>query len=529
ELPPGSTLEATEGVLRQLEAKIVTVPEINYFQTTSGAAGGNAFGGAGGGARLGRIQVTLVDRAKRKRSSAEVAEELSKEEASLAGAVVRASAAGGGAGGQPISVQISGDDTLELRRIAAQVEALLVSLPTVRNVTNSAQAGNPETRMVPNRPKMADLGISAQQAGLALRTAAAGVVATKLRPENADEVDVRLIATVAARNSLTQLEQMPLTATQGGQTKTVTPGQIARAEQVSGPSSVSRKDRQQVVTVGAGLAPGVVLTDVTVGLQKRITELNANPDVVPPGYRMTLGGQAEQQSKAFANLFLALGLSVGLEYMLLAALYESMILPFATMFALPVAMVGALLALALTHNTLNLLSMIGVIVLMGLVGKNGILLVDLTNTLRQEGRSREDAILEAGPTRLRPILMTTLALVFGMLPLALGLEEGSEIYKAMATVIIGGMLSSTLLSLIVVPCVYTYFDDLQNLIVATWGWRPYRRNRYAFADAPHPMEAREIPATQRTSGEDDHVLAGAAPTARTHGGAERDRFPDDRP
>jgi HAE1 family hydrophobic/amphiphilic exporter-1 len=208
-----------------------------------------------------------------------------------------------------------------------------------------------------------------------------------------------------------------------------------------------------------------------------------------------MGGQSEQQAKAFQNLILALALSVVLEYMLLAALYESMILPFATMFALPLAVIGAFAGLAATGNTLNLLSMIGVIVLMGLVGKNGILLIDYTNTLRQQGRTRAAALREAGETRLRPILMTTVALVAGLMPLALGIEEGSETYKGMASVIIGGMLSSTLLSLLVVPCMYTYFDDLQGLILKIWHWRPFRsRVRVAAPSQPTAPHAPAKPA-----------------------------------
>src|SRR5262249_36101797 len=152
----------------------------------------------------------------------------------------------------------------------------------------------------------------------------------------------------------------------------------------------------------------------------------------------------------------------------------------------------AFLGLAATGNTLNLLSMIGVIVLMGLVGKNGILLIDYTNTLRQRGIARSDALREAGETRLRPILMTTVALVVGLMPLVMGLEEASEIYKGMAAVIIGGMLSSTVLSLLVVPCMYTYFDDLQSLIGRIWRWRPFRRSA-STKPSPHRRPAAARP------------------------------------
>jgi hydrophobic/amphiphilic exporter-1 (mainly G- bacteria), HAE1 family len=277
-----------------------------------------------------------------------------------------------------------------------------------------------------------------------------------------------------------------MTATRGGQSATINVGQVTKSSAVNGPTSVDRRNRQRLVTIAGGLAGGVPLNDVTRPLQASIAAMQAD-GTIPAGYNVSMGGQSEQQTKAFVNLILALALSVVLEYMLLAALYESMILPFATMFALPLAVIGAFAGLAATGNTLNLLSMIGVIVLMGLVGKNGILLIDYANTLRQRGLSRTAALREAGETRLRPILMTTVALVAGLMPLALGLEEGSETYKGMASVIIGGMLSSTLLSLLVVPCMYTYFDDLQRGVIWLWHWRPFRSRKKVATTTPPPV------------------------------------------
>lgn len=182
-------------------------------------------------------------------------------------------------------------------------------------------------------------------------------------------------------------------------------------------------------------------------------------------------------------------LAILLEYMVLAALYESFVYPFITMVALPVSLVDAFAGLAISQNTLNILTMIGMIVLMGLVGKNGILLVDYANTLRKEGYSRREALLRAGPIRLRPILMTTAALVFGLMPIALKLEEGSELYAGIGVLVIGGMLSSTFLSLFVVPSSYTYFDDLQGLIVRVFRWRPRfaRRSSQRAAALPRPV------------------------------------------
>jgi HAE1 family hydrophobic/amphiphilic exporter-1 len=333
---------------------------------------------------------------------------------------------------------------------------------------------------------MADAGVTAQQLAQALRAAVDGSVATKLRSEGQDEVDVRLIVNQQARTDLAAVQNLPILGNRAGQATMVTLGQVTRTVQVAGPTTIDRRNRQRLVTVGANLAGETPLNDVTRPLQAAITQLQQD-GTIPAGYSVALGGQSEQQAKAAANFVMALALSIVLEYMLLAALYESLILPFATMFALPLAVIGAFAGLAVTGNTLNLLSMIGVIVLMGLVGKNGILLIDFTNTLRQRGITRAAALREAGETRLRPILMTTVALVVGLCPLVLGLEEGSEIYKGMAAVIIGGMLSSTALSLLVVPCMYTYFDDLQTLIGRIWHWRPFRSRRPHPAARPQPI------------------------------------------
>jgi HAE1 family hydrophobic/amphiphilic exporter-1 len=487
EMPPGSSLEATENVLKIVNARLATIPEIQYYLAASGQGGGGGFGVGSSGVRFGRIQVVLVGLHDRQRSNSQVADEIIALTKDIPVATVRVSTSGGGGGGsQPVQVLITGEDPQVLQATGQRIQDTLTGLPGARDITNSIAAANPETRMIPDRQRMADAGVSAQQLSQVLRTAIDGSVATKLRVEGRDEIDVRLLVTEQSRTDLASIQAIPITATRGGQTATLTVGQVTRASDVAGPTSVDRRNRQRLVTVAAGLAGGVPLNDVTRPLQASIAAMQAD-GTIPAGYNVSMGGQSEQQAKAFSNLILALALSVILEYMLLAALYESMILPFATMFALPLAVIGAFAGLAATGNTLNLLSMIGVIVLMGLVGKNGILLIDYANTLRQRGLSRAAALREAGETRLRPILMTTVALVAGLMPLALGLEEGSETYKGMASVIIGGMLSSTLLSLLVVPCMYTYFDDLQGLVVRIWHWRPFRsRPKVA---APHPPVA----------------------------------------
>jgi hydrophobic/amphiphilic exporter-1 (mainly G- bacteria), HAE1 family len=227
---------------------------------------------------------------------------------------------------------------------------------------------------------------------------------------------------------------------------------------VSGPTQISRRDRQRSVYVTANLngrPAGDVSRDIQFGIDKI---------VAPNGYTVTQGGDAQSQAETFGQIFTALGLSMLLMYMLMVALFESLVYPLMIMFSLPLAVVGAFGLLAVTGNSLNMMSMIGLILLTGLVGKNAILLVDFTNTLRKRGLGRNEALLQAGPTRLRPIIMTTSAIVLAMSPIALKLGEGSEWRAPMAVTVIGGLLTSTLLTLVLIPAIYTIMDDFSGAV-----------------------------------------------------------------
>jgi HAE1 family hydrophobic/amphiphilic exporter-1 len=227
---------------------------------------------------------------------------------------------------------------------------------------------------------------------------------------------------------------------------------------VSGPTQVTRRDRLRSVTVSAdlnGRASGAVTADVQAGIDQL---------QVPAGYTVKQGGAGKEMAENFTQIFTALGLSVVLMYVLMALLFESLLFPLIVILSLPLAVVGAFGLLTITGNTLNLMSMIGLILLTGLVGKNAILLVDYTNHLRRAGMARHEALLQAGPTRLRPILMTTAALILAMLPLAAKLGDGGEWRAPLAVTVIGGLLTSTLLTLVVVPAVYTLVDDLQRTL-----------------------------------------------------------------
>nr|MDA8188828.1 efflux RND transporter permease subunit [Dehalococcoidales bacterium] len=277
----------------------------------------------------------------------------------------------------------------------------------------------------------------------------------QLRHEGQNKVDIRVVGSDVDRATVADLGSLPIASPKGLIARM---DQAAKMKSGESPAEIERINRQLVVTIGANVL-GRPLGDVVNDFQVQMASIQ-----LPPGFSINLGSQTELMDESFTSLVGALFLSILLMYMLMVALYESLLYPLIIMFALPVSIVGALLGLFVSGQSLNISSMIGMIMLMGLVGKNGILLVDYTNTLRNKGMSRFDAIVEAGPTRLRPILMTTSAMVMAMIPVAMTSGQGAETRSPMAIVVIGGLLSSTLLTLVLVPVVYTVLDDLQMRI-----------------------------------------------------------------
>lgn len=450
EMPPGTRLTATENVVKQLDQKLHKIPEVEDTFDAVGVAGG----GVVSQPRYATIQVKLVDLSHRTRSVDEVTAEVRSWNGTIPGAklTIQLPSIVGGAG-QPIQVQVQGDDPEYLRQVAAQVEDIVRRTPGTVDVTNSSVLGEPEIGIQIDRAKAADLGLTAAQIGGAVRTSIDGSVVTKLQPPGLKAIDVRVLGDGANFETLQAVRDIPLLTSTGAQ---VSLGQVADVEQTAGPTQITRLDRMRIVTIGADVS-GSSLGDVSQAIQSQINALQLRP-----GTTIKLGGDTEQQVETFAQLFEALGLSILLMYMLMVALYESLLYPFIIMLSLPLAVVGAIGGLWATHNTLNMMSMIGMIMLTGLVGKNAILLVDYTNTLRKRGMGRDAALLEAGPIRLRPILMTTASMVVSMLPSALRIGEGSELRAPMAVVVIGGLLTSTLLTLVFIPAVYTIVDDIQR-------------------------------------------------------------------
>ena len=480
EMPAGTTLDVTNAATQKLEERVLAWPEVKEVFTSVGQSGG--FGP--GQARFATMQVQLIDKGARTRTPDDLTKVARSYAAEIPGAKVTASPVSqfGGGNGKPISIRIQGEDEAVLGSLATRIADVVRRTPGTADVDNGGVTGDPELVVNVDRQQAADLGLTPAQVSTVLRTGLAGSTVSTFRPQGTTGWDISVILNPDERQRVEQVGQIPIVTPKG---QTIQLGQIASVTSATGPTQVNRRDRQRSVYVTAdlnGRVAGDVAKDIRAGLDSI---------AVPGGYTVTQGGDAQSQNETFGQILTALGLSVLLMYMLMVALFESLVFPLMIMFSLPLAVVGAFGLLALTGNTLNMLSMIGMILLTGLVGKNAILLVDYTNTLRKRGLARDAALLEAGPTRLRPILMTTCALVLAMMPIALKLGEGSEWRAPMAVTVIGGLLTSTLLTLVLIPAVYTIMDDFTGVLSrATQGlvhlpsWRPARRPHVAEPEVP---------------------------------------------
>jgi HAE1 family hydrophobic/amphiphilic exporter-1 len=457
-MPPATTLSRTDAVVAQIEQKLKGVPEVQKVYVSIGGAT-LGFGGSSGDTA--RLTVLLAPITQRQRSSTWVADELRQTlDPRFPGSHLDVSLPNafgfGGFGMQPIQVAVRGPDPNTLNRVVEQVTAEVKAVPGAVEVNNANEKVQPEYVVNVDRDRASDLGITSQTAAAALQTAVNGIVVTKFRQPGQDDVDIRVIADDAFRASPDSLASLPLLSSNGtvvhlGQIGTIVPG--------TGPTRITHVDRERSVTVNAS-ANGRTVGNVSQDVQARLSRLP-----LASGYSITYAGQAAQGAAAFSDIFRALGSSLLLMYGLMLMLFGSVTLPLAVLVSLPLAIVGALGALALTGSSFTLFSLLGLAMLVGLVGKNAILLVDFTAILRKRGLSRTDALLEAGPARLRPIVMTTMSIFAGLAPVALGVEAGSELLRAAALVLIGGLLTSTLLTLVFVPAMYTIFDDIQEFVL----------------------------------------------------------------
>ena len=380
--------------------------------------------------------------------------------------------------GRPIQFSVEGSDLDQLDRVSTELVARLQQVHGLTDVDRSLKPGRPERAITLDRDRAADLGVSTAQVGATVRALINGEVAGSYRAADRDEdVVVRLAET--DRDAPEKLLQLPIVTARGIQLPL---SAVASVSASTAPNQIDRLDRQRQILVGAGF------TGRDMGPALGLARAAAASMPLPAGVSIRLSGDARMMDEAFASLYLAIALSVVFVYMILASQFGSFVHPFTIMLALPFSVVGALLALLALRFSLDMLSMIGMILLMGLVTKNSILLVEFTNQMRRRGLGVREAILEAGPIRLRPILMTTLAMIFGMLPVAAGFGAGAELRQPMGISVIGGIITSTVLTLVAVPVAYSLIDDLAARATGARGRaRATREQKAPETDEPSPQ------------------------------------------
>ncbi len=457
ELPPGVTLENTNFVTQQAERIISAIPEVHKMFVNVGASSDGFL--AQSSNNIAELNIALVPRRERQRSTDDVAAEIKEKLAAIPGINVRANPIGifGVANQTPIQLVVSGPDYEDARKAAGIVADVVRKIPGAADVRLSSEDGKPETRVEIDRQKMAAFGLTVAEVGQTLRVAFNGDDDSKYR-EGENEYPIRIVYDQLDRSSTEDVGNVTFVNRKG---QLIQLKQFADIHQATGPTKLQRQDRNSSVTVfsqAVGRPSGSIGADIQAALAS-VT--------LPAGVNIDYKGDLQNQAEGFQSLGLALIAAILFMYMIMVALYDSYIYPFVVMFSVPVAMIGALLALALTMKAMTIFSILGIIMLVGLVGKNAILLVDRANQMRlEQGLSTYDALIEAGETRLRPILMTTVAMVFGMLPIAMSGDAGAEWKSGLAWAIIGGLISSLLLTLVLVPVVYQYIDGLRERVPA---------------------------------------------------------------
>ena len=467
--PPGSSLAYTRLKAEEAAAMVRAQKGVAYTYTT--------IGGETGAVDEANIYVRLTPRDERDIHQTAIERDVRRSMDRIGGARVQVAGSGMGGGQQQIQIQLQGPDYNTLLRLADQVEAEMRQVPGAVDVALSTKGRKPEIEVQLDRALAGSLGIDMMQVAQALRPAFAGIDAGDWLTPGGEAYDVFVRLDPKSRANVTDIESLPLAASAGGAAQAgaamampgtmaarqvaavpqmIPLGQVARIRQGVGPGEIQRLDRNRVVTVGAN-AEGRPLSAVTGGVQQRIKKIQ-----LPAGYTFRQGGESESQQEVFGDMIAAMGMAVLLMYFVLVLQFESFIDPFAIMLSLPLSLIGVMLALLVTRDTLNLMSMIGVLLLMGIVAKNAILLIDFAKWRHESGIPLREALIEAGRIRLRPIMMTSLALIAGMIPVAMGIGEGAEFRAPMGRAVIGGVVTSTILTLLVIPTIYEMVDRMRE-------------------------------------------------------------------
>jgi HAE1 family hydrophobic/amphiphilic exporter-1 len=469
--PVGSSLALTQSKAEQAEAALREFPEVKYTYATVNT-----------GTVLGKhrvnIFVQLVPRKERRRSQNELTRPMRERLARIAGIeLTQIGAYKAVSSGKPLQVSILGQDRAVLASLSQQVMAAMREVRGAVDIESSDEAAKPQFSVVLKRELASDLGIGVAQLASTLRPLLAGQAVGNWRAPDDQYYDVQVRLAPSDRSRAADLARVPLASSQSdpaGGPRMVALREIVDVQEGAGAQQINRKEQLREVLVTANVFDRPA-GDAANEVKSRLAAI-----ALPAGYRFSMGGSSKDIEETLYYASQALALAIVFIYLILASQFASFVQPMAIMSSLPMSLIGVVLALLAARSTLNIFSVIGFIMLMGLVTKNAILLIDFVNQARRDGLERAAAIVRAGAVRLRPILMTTLAMIFGMIPLASGLGEGGEQRAPMGQAVIGGVITSSLLTLIVVPVIYTYLDDL-----AAWARRS-RGRRFGKLAAPSP-------------------------------------------
>jgi len=448
-LPAGSEIEQVDDVLKEVQTSVQEIPEVVSVFTSAGSGGTMGIGGDSG---AGTMTVILSDLNERDRSAKEISDEIRKITKDVPGAEISVSESSMmmGMSSGAISISVKGDDIDTLRNIGNDFKDIIEKVDGTREVTTSYEDGIPQVQIIADRGIASQYGLTTAQIGSSVRGVLSGSNVTKFKIDG-DEIDVVLKGDNMYGQSMSLLGMLPVPTPAGSD---VPLSEIAEIKVEKGPISITRENQIRVLTV-SGSVVGRDVQSVSSEIEGLLKQYK-----MPSGYSYAFGGETEQIEETFADLAMVMLVAIVLVYMIIAAQFESLIQPLSIMFSVPLALSGGFIGLFVTGLPLNVIGIIGLIILVGIVVNNAIVLVDYINNRRSKGEERNAAIMKAGPIRIRPIMMTALTTILGLVPMAMGIGEGAELTQSMGVVVIGGLSLSTVLTLVVVPVMYTIFDDI---------------------------------------------------------------------
>ncbi|MCP4149203.1 MAG: efflux RND transporter permease subunit [bacterium] len=451
ELPQGYNLKETGKMVDIIENRLQKYPEVKHVLNQLGSISKMNIG-----TNLAKLSVKLVDAKERGISSAEAADMFTKDLSDIPNALIRVAAISSLSGSDeaPILFYLQGQDSEKLELYKNQVLARIKEVPGLVNLTTSSRSGKPEIKLVPNRKKLSDVGLTVYELAMALRGAVEGFEATQYK-EGGEEYDLRVVMKKESVDTPGKVGNIAVVSKAG----TFRLSQLAEVKFSYGYSKILHKDKYKSISIEGYTAPGFALGDVANGIRKKIADLE-----LPGGYKIQWGGSVEMMEDTAVDMLGTFAIAILLTYMLLAAILESLTQPLMILGTVPLAMIGVFISLDITGKTMSIMSMMAIIMLLGIVVNNAILLLDYTNILRKKGKGVQEALIEACPTKLKPILMATIAIILGMLPMAMGIgAAGREFRQPMGIVSIGGLMVSAVLTLLVIPAIYNLTTKRKKL------------------------------------------------------------------